>query len=300
MSDTVCAQSASQKVTSSWMTAHPFVGVLDFGSQYTQLIARRLREMGVYTRVFPATVSAAHLGSLPLRGLIFSGGPETASQENALKPDAQVYQLGVPLLGICYGMQLMALQFGGQVQSAQGREFGRATLRCTPPAVEAVETKKTMAGKEGDPSAHFPGLLSSLESETTTVWMSHGDSVSHLPAGFICTASTEAVAIIAMEDTARGYYGVQFHPEVTHTPEGGALLSHFALQICGCVPDWTAENKKGALIADVQEKVQKDRVVLGLSGGVDSSVTAALLSLPPYQAHQSCLFYALFCCVLLA
>ena len=229
--------------------------IVDFGSQYTQLIARRIRELGVYCEIYPFDVPSDFVMGYQPKGIVLSGGPETVTEGSTPRiPDA-VFEAGVPVLGICYGMQAMAAQLGGTVEGSDRREFGPA---------------RVLNVCEG-------GLLDGLGA-VLDVWMSHGDKVSQLPPGFDLSAETTSAPIAAMSDTERGFFGVQFHPEVTHTAEGREILERFALGVCGCAATWTAENIIEESIEVVREQVGDDRVVLGLSGGVDSSVVAALLS----------------------
>ncbi len=233
--------------------------IVDFGSQYTQLIARRVRESGVYCEIHPYDVPDEFVREFAPRGVILSGGPETVTSGETPRISAALFDLRVPMLGICYGMQTMAEQLGGSVEGSDHREFGHAEIS---------------AGAESP-------LLAALGLErdgSVDVWMSHGDKVTALPDGFVVTAGTDSAPIAAMEDSARQLYGVQFHPEVTHTAHGRELLHAFARDICGCDGDWTAANIVEDAIARVREQVGDDHVVLGLSGGVDSSVVAALLA----------------------
>ena len=230
------------------------IAILDFGSQYTQVIARRVRECRVYSEIFPHTVSAAELGRSGAQGIIFSGGPASVYAKNAPRVDRGVYKLGLPILGICYGMQLLSRDLGGAVEQSTEREFGPGRL--------------TLTRK----SALFAGLPKALD-----VWNSHGDKVTRLPSGFAAVGTTENSKAAAIADFKRGFYGLQFHPEVSHTPRGMEVLENFVLGICGCEPDWTTGSFIERTCADIREQVGDDRVVLGLSGGVDSSVAAALL-----------------------
>ncbi|MBX3706502.1 MAG: glutamine-hydrolyzing GMP synthase [Pseudomonadales bacterium] len=233
--------------------------IVDFGSQYTQLIARRVREAGVYCEIHPFDAPAAFMREFAPRGVILSGGPESVTLADTPRIPPVVFELGVPVLGICYGMQAMAAQLGGAVTGSDKREFGHAV-------VELAAGSDLFATVNGGAGGALP------------VWMSHGDQVTALPAGFRVTAATDTAPIAAMEDPARRWYGVQFHPEVTHTEQGEALLMRFARDICGCAGLWTPANIVEDAIAQVRATVGDDRVVLGLSGGVDSSVVAALLS----------------------
>ena len=228
--------------------------ILDFGSQYTQLIARRVREIGVYCEIYPCDVTEQEIIDFAPRGIILSGGPESATEETTWRAHDCVWSSGVPVLGICYGMQTMAAQLGGTVETSDHREFGHADL-------------KPLCGP----------LLDGLTDDTTVVWMSHGDRVTQVPAGFEVMATSAGAPIAAMGDAARGYYGIQFHPEVTHTEHGREILSRFVLKVCACDASWKPENIVDDAVARVREQVGGDHVMLGLSGGVDSSVVAALL-----------------------
>ncbi|MGH8147042.1 MAG: glutamine-hydrolyzing GMP synthase [Rhodanobacteraceae bacterium] len=227
--------------------------ILDFGSQYTQLIARRIREIGVYCEIWAWDHDPAEIAKFAPKGVILSGGPESTVEADSPRAPDEVFALGVPMLGICYGMQTMALQLGGKVDGGHGREYGHA----------AIDTR---------PCALFAGTPARQD-----VWMSHGDRVTALPEGFALVASTESVPIAVMADESRHWYGLQFHPEVTHTEHGMAILRRFVTDICGCATLWTPARIVDAAIAQVREKVGGDKVLLGLSGGVDSSVVAALL-----------------------
>ncbi|MCZ6889237.1 MAG: glutamine-hydrolyzing GMP synthase, partial [Gammaproteobacteria bacterium] len=235
--------------------------VVDFGSQYTQLIARRVREAGVYCEIHPFDIDAGFLDAFAPKGIILSGGPETVTQGSTPRiPDA-VLSSSVPVLGICYGMQAMAAQLGGSVEGSSFREFGHASVR-----VEASEAS--------------PGLLTglaNLSSGSFDAWMSHGDKVTSLPPGFVRLASTDSAPIAAMAHLERNLFGIQFHPEVTHTENGAEIVRRFAVDICGCAALWTPDNIAEAAIDEVRNLVGDQKVVLGLSGGVDSSVVAALL-----------------------
>lgn len=234
--------------------------ILDFGSQYTQLIARRIREIGVYCEIFPWDVDEAEITGFGALGIILSGGPESVGEQAPAAP-ALVFDAGVPVLGICYGMHTMAAQLGGQVSAADHREFGFAQVR--------QDLKNNLLDVGPDSRVDGANLLE--------VWMSHGDSVTAMPEGFECVASTPSAPIAAMVDESRRYYGIQFHPEVTHTKQGKAILEKFVQQICGCAAQWTPRNIIQDSIARIRAQVGQDTVLLGLSGGVDSSVTAALL-----------------------
>lgn len=236
--------------------------ILDFGSQYTQLIARRVREIGVYCELHPWDMSEDDIRAFAPRGIILAGGPESVHEAGSPRAQQAVFDLGVPLFGICYGMQTMSEQLGGKVQGSDVREFGYARV--------------DLVGK----SRLFDGIEDHMDDDGVfglDVWMSHGDKVTEIPAGFHILASTPSCPIAAMGDDARGYYGVQFHPEVTHTRQGGRILSRFILEICGCEALWTPSNIVEDAIAQVRAQVGDANVLLGLSGGVDSSVVAALL-----------------------
>ena len=231
--------------------------ILDFGAQYTQLIARRIREIGVYCEIWAWDHDPAEIAAFAPKGIILSGGPESTTLPGAPAAPQQVFDAGVPILGICYGMQTLAVQLGGATEAGDQREFGHARLELS-----------------GDDA-----LLSALQAmpDGTNVWMSHGDHVSRVPEGFVVTASTDRLGIAAFANDARRIYGVQFHPEVTHTRGGDALLRRFVVDICGCTTLWTPAQIIDDQIARVREQVGSDEVILGLSGGVDSSVVAALL-----------------------
>ena len=236
--------------------------ILDFGSQYTQLIARRVREAGVYSEIYPWDADFEQIRAFGARGFILSGGPE--STLDAQKPEIPpaLFDLGVPILGICYGMQAIAQQLGGKVENVGKAEFGYASVR-------ARGHTELLRDIQDHQTAEGYGMLD--------VWMSHGDRVAELPPGFKLMASTESAPIAGMADEQRRIYGLQFHPEVTHTLQGKAIYARFLHQICGCGCEWTPANIIDATIAAVREQVGADQVVLGLSGGVDSSVVAALL-----------------------
>ncbi|MCG5513658.1 glutamine-hydrolyzing GMP synthase [Ectothiorhodospira shaposhnikovii] len=236
--------------------------IIDFGSQYTQLIARRVRESGVYSEIHPWDMDAAAVRDFNPSGIILSGGPESVIESDPPRTPQCVFELGVPVLGICYGMQTMAAQLGGRVESSDHREFGYAQVR-------AHGHTRLLTDIEDHTSPEGHGLLD--------VWMSHGDRVCALPEGFSLMASTDSAPMAGMADEARRFYGVQFHPEVTHTRQGQRILSRFVHDICGCENLWTAGNIIDDMIQRVREQVGTDEVILGLSGGVDSSVVGALL-----------------------
>ena len=236
--------------------------ILDFGSQYTQLIARRVREIGVYCEIMPWDSTDAESFAAQAKGIILSGGPESVTLEESPYVPEYVIDSGVPVLGICYGMQALASMLGGQVDVSAHREFGFAE-------VAVKEASKLFADHHDRKSSNHECLLD--------VWMSHGDKVTKLPAGFITIASTDNAEHAAIADEKRNLYGLQFHPEVTHTSKGREILTSFLLGICGCEGSWTAGNIIEDIIQQVRERVGSEHVILGLSGGVDSSVVAALL-----------------------
>ena len=241
---------------------HDRILILDFGSQVTQLIARRLRETRVYCEIHPCDVDDAFVRGFGARGVILSGSHQSVYDEGAGRAPDAVWQLGVPVLGICYGMQTMAAQLGGKVEPGRVREFGHAELR-------ARGHSKLLRDIQDRSNAEGHGLLD--------VWMSHGDKVTELPSGFKVIGSSDACPIGAMADESRRWYGVQFHPEVTHTKQGAAILGRFAHEICGCGQDWNMHDYAGEAVASIRRQVGDDEVILGLSGGVDSSVAAALI-----------------------
>ena len=236
--------------------------ILDFGSQYTQLIARRVRELGVYCEIWDYQSTQEEIEAFAPQGVIFSGGPETATLANSPRAPEFLLQGELPLLGICYGMQTMAEQLGGKVEASSKSEFGYAEVSlCSPSALfNGIEDRVATDG------------LAQLD-----VWMSHGDKVVRVPEGFAIIAATESAPIAAMSDESRRFYGIQFHPEVTHTAQGLRILERFVCEICGCEALWTSANIIEDAIAKVRAQVGTDHVLLGLSGGVDSSVVAALL-----------------------
>lgn len=236
------------------MTHAERIVILDFGSQYTQIIARKVREVGVYAEIHPYSISKADLEALAPRGLILSGGPSSVYASDAPHPSFDVFSLNIPVLGICYGLQLIAHQLGGQVDKAARREYGRATLHID------------------DWSDLFTGMKAASQ-----VWMSHGDHLTAIPPGFERIAHTENAEICALRDVSRRIYGVQFHPEVAHTTEGRTLLKNFVINICGCAATWNATSFIDAAVADIRAKVGSGGVICALSGGVDSTVAAVLL-----------------------
>jgi GMP synthase (glutamine-hydrolysing) len=231
------------------------IAVLDFGSQYTQVIARRIRESQVLTRIYHYTTPATKLKSEGVAGIILSGGPASVLVEDSPRPDSDIFKLGVPVLGICYGLQLMATMLGGKVGSSNRREYGRGHLN--------VDTKDC------------PLLVGVTQS--SRVWNSHGDKIESLPAGFVQAASTENSGFAAVEDRGRSFFGLQFHPEVVHTDHGREILDNFIFGICGCQKNWTMSGYIEKAIDEIRQTVGDQNVILGLSGGVDSSVAAALL-----------------------
>lgn len=241
---------------------HEWIAILDFGSQYTQLIARRVRECHVYCEILPHDTPAAELAARKAAGVVLSGGPASVYEPGAPAVDRAIYDLGVPVLGICYGMQLMARDLGGAVEPGETREFG-------PAAVYPRHHTTLLKGLQDNVDEDGRAML--------RVWMSHGDKVTALPPGFIVMASTEACPIAGMADERRRLYGLQFHPEVTHTPRGAEILRRFVREICGTRGDWTMGDYLAEAVAAIRERVGSDHVLLGLSGGVDSSVAAALI-----------------------
>jgi GMP synthase (glutamine-hydrolysing) len=241
---------------------HDKILILDFGSQVTQLIARRVREAHVYCEIHPNDVSDAFIREFAPKGVILSGSHASTYEEHDLRAPQAVWDLGVPVLGICYGMFTMAVQQGGEVEASTHREFGYAEVR-------AHGHTKLLAGIQDFATPEGHGMLK--------VWMSHGDKVTALPPGFKLMASTPSCPIAGMADEARGYYAVQFHPEVTHTPQGRALLERFVLDIAKAQPDWIMRDHIAEAVARIREQVGDEEVILGLSGGVDSSVAAALI-----------------------
>ncbi|MEY4597504.1 MAG: synthase [Pseudomonadota bacterium] len=241
---------------------HEKILILDFGSQYTQLIARRVRELHVYCELHPCDVSEEFIREFKPSGVILSGGPASVWEESTPRAPALVFELGVPVFGICYGMQTMAAQLGGKVEMGKVREFGYAEVRARghTALLKGIQDRET-------PEGH--GLLD--------VWMSHGDKVIEMPPGFKLMASNATCPIAGMADEARRFYAVQFHPEVTHTRQGKTLIERFVLGICGLAGDWTMPNYVDEAVARIRREVGKDEVILGLSGGVDSSVAAALI-----------------------
>ena len=242
--------------------AHQKILILDFGSQVSQLIARRVREQQVYCELHPFDVSDDFVRGFGAAGVILSGGPNSVYEAEDWRAPQAVFELGVPVLGICYGMQTMATQLGGKVESAAKREFGYAEMR-------ARGHSKLFEGIQDNTNAAGHGLLD--------VWMSHGDKVTELPPGFKVIGSNESTPIAAMADEARRFYGVQFHPEVTHTLKGKDIIARFVHDICGCGYDWNMPDYIAEAVEKIRAQVGDEEVILGLSGGVDSSVAAALI-----------------------
>ena len=229
--------------------------ILDFGSQYTQVIARRIRECHVYSTIARFDTPASEIAALRPKGLILSGGPSSVYSPNAPLPDPAIFKLGVPILGICYGIQLMAQYLGGKVERGQKREFGKGTLSVTDRSC-----------------ALFHDLPPSLQ-----VWNSHGDKLAKIPKGFKPVAASDNSELAAIEDRSRRFFGLQFHPEVVHTPRGREIMANFVHKICGCGGEWTMRHYLEQAVEEIRRQAGQERVILGLSGGVDSSVAAALL-----------------------
>ena len=235
--------------------AHQTIVVVDFGSQYTQLIARRLRELHVYSEIVPPDATAARVAATSPVGIILSGGPRSVSEPGAPRVDAKLLELGIPVLGICYGMQLMTQMLGGTVSPASGREYGHAVVDLSPEAVL------------------FHGLSGSLKA-----WASHGDYVAAAPPGFAVVGTSTNAPVSAIQDVSRRLYGLLFHPEVAHTERGEAILRNFAFGVCGCTGDWNMASFVDEAVARIREQVgEHGKVVCGLSGGVDSTVAAMLV-----------------------
>jgi GMP synthase (glutamine-hydrolysing) len=253
---------------------HDKILILDFGSQVTQLIARRIRESHVYSEIHPYDVDDAFIREFAPKGIILSGGPNSVTELGSPRVPQVVFDLGVPVLGICYGMQVMAEQLGGKVELGNVREFGYAEVR-------AHNHTSFLNGIEDFQTAEGHGMLK--------VWMSHGDKVSDMPVGFKLMASTPACPIAAMADDERHFYGLQWHPEVTHTVQGRAMLDRFVLELCGARADWEMGHYIDEAVEKIRSQVGDEHVILGLSGGVDSSVAAALLH-RAIGAQLTCVF----------
>ncbi len=229
--------------------------ILDFGSQYTQVIARRIRECSVYSTIVPFHTSASEIAAMKPKGLILSGGPSSVYAEDAPLPDKAIFKLGVPVLGICFGVQLLAQFLGGRVEKGQKREYGKGTL--------------TIKNRQ---CALFKNLPAKLQ-----VWNSHGDKLTRMPRDFVVVATTENSDYAAIEHRQRKFFGLQFHPEVVHSPRGKEILANFVHGVCGCGKEWTMRNYVEQAVEQIRAQVGQERVILGLSGGVDSSVAAALI-----------------------
>ncbi len=236
------------------MTQHNTILVLDFGSQYTQLIARRIREQNVRSIIYPFDVSLNKIKELNPKGIILSGGPTSVYDDNSPQINKEVFELGVPVLGICYGMQLIAQYYGGKVEPAMNREYGKAKL-------EILEDTSIFRNIKND----------------SVVWMSHGDYITKIPEGFEVAGKSENSPICALENSSKDVYGLQFHPEVAHTEFGKNILSNFLFDICKCNPDWTPSNFVDEAVLEIREKAGSSKVICALSGGVDSSVAAVLM-----------------------
>ncbi len=228
--------------------------ILDFGSQYTQLIARRVRENKVFSCLVPYNISPKEIKSQPVKGIILSGGPASVYEKNSPLPNKTIFKIGIPILGICYGMQIIAKQLGGRIKRAQVREYGKTEL--------FIDDLQNIFSQ-------LPGNI--------TCWMSHGDHISKVPPGFSASAHTLNLPISAMSSARRKIFGVQFHPEVSHTSKGEQIISNFLFKICGCHPSWTTQAFIKATVENIKKTVGKKKVILGLSGGVDSSVCALLV-----------------------
>jgi len=237
------------------MTRQETIIILDFGSQYSQLIARRVRECHVFSKITPFTMTAEQIREEAPLGIILSGGPASVTADGSPACDPEIFKLGIPILGICYGLQLTSKTLGGKVVHSQAREYGKAEL--------------LLKGRRG--------LFAGLDHDQITVWMSHGDKVETLPEGFEVLASTANCEHAAVADLKRKIYGIQFHPEVVHTPQGKAIIANFCRNLCGAAGNWTMASYVDIAVADIQATVKDQEVILGLSGGVDSSVAAALI-----------------------
>ncbi|HEX4174324.1 MAG TPA: glutamine-hydrolyzing GMP synthase [Acidimicrobiales bacterium] len=231
--------------------------VVDFGAQYARLIARRVREAHVYSEIVPSSISVDEIRARAPKGIVFSGGPKSVYETPAPSIDPGIYELGIPILGLCYGAQLMALQLGGTVSRTGAGEYGRTALSLS---------------ASGGKSPLFPDWPA-----TSSVWMSHGDAITEVPSGFVATASSPGAPVAAMHDVERRLFGLQFHPEVVHTDRGGEVFDHFLIEVCGCAPEWTHVSIIEQQVAAVRAQVGGERVLCALSGGVDSAVAAALV-----------------------
>ena len=254
--------------------------ILDFGAQYTQLIARRVRELGVYSEIYACDADAEQIKRFAPKAIILSGGPESVYDAKGPEAPREVFSLGVPVLGICYGMQTMAAQLGGQVESSSHREFGAAQVRPT-------ADSRLLDGLEDNRDAQGRRVLD--------VWMSHGDHVVAVPPGFKVIGSSDNAPLAAMADESRRFYGLQFHPEVTHSLQGTEILRRFVREIAGCSGSWESRNIIEDSVARIRAQVGSDKVLLGLSGGVDSSVLAALLHRAIGHSLPACSWITGFC-----
>ncbi|MCL4514818.1 MAG: gamma-glutamyl-gamma-aminobutyrate hydrolase family protein, partial [Firmicutes bacterium] len=264
--------------------------ILDFGAQYSQLIARRVRECHVYSEIVPFDVSLEELRAMQASGIILSGGPSSVYGQGAPVSDPGIFGLGVPVLGICYGMQLMAHQLGGEVFPARKREYGRTGLTVSdygdlftgldsrePGQAGSRGPGEVDLGEPGEANSGEPGATGSRDlGEALVCWMSHGDTVQSPPPGFEVMAATSSTPVAAMADRRRKLYGVQFHPEVVHTPRGKEIICNFVLKICGCSGSWNMGSFADQAVAEIRRRVGDGHMVCGLSGGVDSSVAATL------------------------
>lgn len=239
------------------LPTNEIIVVLDFGAQYSQLIARRIRELNVYCEIRPYSTPVSDILALAPKGIILSGGPASTYEEGAPKVASELFDAGIPVLGICYGMQLMALTLGGKVVPGEKREYGQATIR--------IQDSEGLLAGVGDASG------------SALCWMSHGDRIEEVPSGFRILATTANTPVAAMGDPARRLYGVQFHPEVVHTPKGKEILRNFVINICGCSGSWTMQSFIDRSVEEIRQQVGDKPVVCALSGGVDSAVSAALV-----------------------
>lgn len=253
---------------------HDKILILDFGSQFTQLIARRIRELNVYCEIHPWNIKESFIPKFAPCGIILSGGPASAYENLAPRAPQIVFTYGVPVLGICYGMQTMAVQLGGTVESTTKREFGYATLYDNETLL--LENLMHSAPNEQNIKNNIKDNVHP-DANFLPVWMSHGDNVTKLPNGFTTIARSNSCPIAAIADVKRNFYGIQFHPEVTHTQHGTEIMRRFILQICKCNASWNMPNYLTKIVADIKQKVGDDKVIVALSGGVDSSVTALLI-----------------------
>ncbi len=248
--------------------------VLDFGSQYTQLIARRVREQKVYSEILPYNVTIDRIKEFAPKGIILSGGPSSVYDKEAPLPDKEIFNLGIPVLGICYGMQLMAYMLGGKVAKAAKREYGRAELMID----DDSDLLKGIGSRVKSQELRVKKLQISTPKLKTVVWMSHGDKIVKQPKGFMPIAHTSNSPVAAMADKNRKFFALQFHPEVAHTDNGTKILKNFVFNICKCKPEWTMQSFIETTTREIKEKVGKDKVVCAISGGVDSAVTAVLIN----------------------